>query len=272
VLATVLIPAHSNGPTLRVAAESALAQTHSDLELLIVGDGIAPGGREAARELTRLDERVSFEDNPKGERHGEEHRHRALEQARGDVVFYLSDDDLWLPWHIEELLPVLDHADFAGGTVVRVRPGGVLDPLAHDLSLPRARQLFLDGRNRLPLSGAAHTLDAYRRRTRGWHPAPTNTPTDLYFFNGFLSDPAMTAASSERPSALSFPAGKERREMTAKERVAELESWLTRTRDQSDLAQLEAEIEAAWRRVAMEAGMRAQRLKTRLERVGGSGG
>ena len=39
VRATVLIPTHSHGPLLRLAAESALAQTVADLEVFIVLDG-----------------------------------------------------------------------------------------------------------------------------------------------------------------------------------------------------------------------------------------
>ncbi len=264
--ASVLIPSHSNGPTLEVSVASALAQSHDDLEVLIVGDGIADDGREVAQRLARQDSRVRFYDNPKGPRHGEAHRHRALDQASGEFIFYLSDDDIWLPWHVEELIPRLERSDFVGATVAKVHPDQTLDPLAHDLSLERARKLSLAGKNRLALSGIAHTLAAYRRRSVGWCPAPEDIPTDLYFINGFLSDPQMSAESCARPSALWFPARKERRRMTGDERVAELRRWFSRTRDASGLAAIEREIAESWQRVAMEAGMLAQEQKLKMRR------
>jgi len=257
--ATVLIPSHSNGRTLEVSTASALAQTHADLEVIIVGDGISDEGREAAFAMVSRDARVRFRDNPKGERHGELHRHQALEEAQGEAIFYLSDDDLWLPWHLEVLIPILSRADFVGGTVTRVRRDGSLDSLAHDLSIPRARRLFLRGANRLPLSGAAHRLDSYVRRSTHWHPTPLDMATDLYFFNGFLADSAMRAASCGRASVLSFPS-RERRGMTSRERSDELRAWLSRMSDPTGVAEIEADVQASWQRIAMKEGMRAQQL------------
>lgn len=261
--ATVLVPTHDHGRTLSVAVASALAQTRQDLEVLIVGDGISAAGREAATELAASDERVSFFDNPKGERHGEEHRHRALASATGSAVLYLADDDIWLPRHVESLMPLLERADFVGGTVVRVREGGGLEPLAHDLARERARKLFLHGFNRLPLSGAAHTMAAYRGFERGWTPAPQGIATDLHFYQGFLASPECSAMSCQRPTVLSFPAAW-RPETTPADRLAELEHWWQRVRDPDGLAAVEREIASSWQGAALEAGMREQSLRRSL--------
>src|SRR5262249_18307632 len=98
--ATVLIPTHDHGPTLLRAARSALAQSVEELELFIVGHGAPDVAREVVAELMAEDRRVRFFDNPKGPRHGEILRHAALAHARGRIVCYLSDDDLWLPDHL----------------------------------------------------------------------------------------------------------------------------------------------------------------------------
>src|SRR6185437_15846190 len=95
--ATVLIPTHDHGRTLLRSVPSALAQTVSELEVFVVGDGVPDETRELMTELAAADNRVRFFDNPKGERHGEAHRHAALQEARGEIVCYLSDDDVWLP-------------------------------------------------------------------------------------------------------------------------------------------------------------------------------
>ena len=77
-LVSVVMPSHDHGPTLRPAVRSALAQTHSQLELLIVGDGMPAAAADVARELEREHERVRLFEFEKGERHGEAHRHTVL--------------------------------------------------------------------------------------------------------------------------------------------------------------------------------------------------
>ena len=69
--ATVVIPTHDHGRTLLRSVPSALAQTVSELEVFVVGDGVPDVTRELMAELVAADERVRFFDNPKGERHGE---------------------------------------------------------------------------------------------------------------------------------------------------------------------------------------------------------
>jgi glycosyltransferase involved in cell wall biosynthesis len=100
VAATVIVPTHDHGPTLRLSVGSALAQTIEDIEVLVIGDGVPDVTREIVGELSRNDERLRFFDHPKGLRHGELYRHEALAQARGEIVCYLSDDDLWFPEHV----------------------------------------------------------------------------------------------------------------------------------------------------------------------------
>ena len=108
--ATVLIPTHNHGPTLRYAAQSALAQNIRDLEVFIVGDGMTEETKRVAVEIQCSDARVRLFDHPKGPRHGEIYRDAALREARGRIVCYLSDDDLWLPLHVETMVALLANA------------------------------------------------------------------------------------------------------------------------------------------------------------------
>src|SRR5262245_54799950 len=122
-LATVLIPTHDHGPTLRYALTSALFQTVGEVEVFVIGDGISPEGRAVAEEFAVADERVRFFDFQKGERHGEASRHEALAEANGEFVFYLSDDDLWFSDHVAELSALLHEADFGHTAGVAVLTG-----------------------------------------------------------------------------------------------------------------------------------------------------
>ncbi len=92
------------------------AQSHTELELLIVGDGMPAEAAAVARELAASTSSVRLFEFDKGERHGEAHRHTVItEQARGEYVFYLSDDDLLLPDHVETMLARCSTADVVAG-------------------------------------------------------------------------------------------------------------------------------------------------------------
>jgi hypothetical protein len=220
----VIVPTHEHGETLRLSVGSVLAQTVEDLEVAVIGDGADEPTRAAAFELERSDARVRFLDLPKGERHGEAHRHALLAEADCPLVLYQSDDDLWLPRHAESLRELLAAADFAHSLPVRVDPAGSLGIWPVDLVRGEYRELLLAGENRVPLSCAGHTLAAYRRLPRGWNPAPPGLPTDLHMWQQWLSAGGMRFASSFEPSTLHFPSP-ERRGWTTERRVAELERF-----------------------------------------------
>jgi hypothetical protein len=222
--ATVLIPTHDHGPTLRYAAAAALQQTARDLEVFVIGDGVSDQGREVIAELVRSDPRVRFFDHPKHERRGEPYRHAALREARGEIVCYLTDRDLWFPDHVQRMLALLQNADFASAFSLHLRPNdeAILFPM--DLSQPIFRAAMLAGKNGVAFSCAAHTLAMYRRLPHGWRTTPAGLATDLYMFQQFLALPDCRAASGFWPTVLTFPSPP-RKEWPVEKRVEELEQW-----------------------------------------------
>jgi GalNAc5-diNAcBac-PP-undecaprenol beta-1,3-glucosyltransferase len=228
--ATVLIPTHNHGDLLVHSVRSVLAQTVQDIEVFIIGDGVTEATRRVALDLARQDERVRFFDNPKGPHRGELHRHTALSHARGEIVCYLSDDDLWLPDHIESMQRLLAEADFAHALPLYVGREGQLVIRPVDLALPFFREMHLTGANRIGTSFGSHTLDMYRRLPAGWRTTPEYMYTDVYMWQQFLTHPHCRVISGARPTVLSFP-DSVRPGWSPEQRLAELELWANKVRD-----------------------------------------
>lgn len=247
LIATVIIPTSiDRGPCLRLAVESVLRQTVSELEVFIIGDGVAEITRETALELVRADPRVRFFDHPKHPRRGEPYRHQALQEARGRIVCYLCDRDLYLPWHIEELARLLTDAEIAHAALMRIDQDQsyCLKPaFAYDLQNPADRMRFVQrpGTIPIPLSFGAHTLEAYRRLPEGWAVTPPDHYTDCWFWTKFLQQPDFRTVSGFRHSVLYFPRGSHPG-CSTDQRLTELESWSARIQSPSSLRKIEIEM------------------------------
>jgi Glycosyl transferase family 2 len=230
-VASVVIPTTGDrGSLLEHSVASVLAQTVTDLEVLVVGDGVSDGAREAIARLQAGDDRVRFFDHPKHPSRGEVYRHEVLTtEATGDLVAYLCDRDLWLPDHVEELGRVLADADF--GHTLRFtidEDDRVRAPNTLDLRHPDDRARAWYSSNVLPLSMAGHTMAMYRALPEGWRTTPPRTPTDRYMWVQFLDQPSCRVASSARPTVLAF---KRPRTWTVAQRLEVLERWSPRLRD-----------------------------------------
>lgn len=263
--ATILIPTYRHAALLPFAVRSALAQDGATIELFVVGDGVEDDTRRAL-EPYMADPRVRFFDRPKGERHGERRRHEALRDSTAPIVCYLSDDDLLLPGHVRSMARLLEQADLATDLPANVWPDGSIHYFAFDLGRPEFVQLLSEGRGGGGLTGIAHTREVYDRLPFGWRPAPPDEPTDVHMLQQFLTVPGLRGVTSDRLTSLSFPSPL-RRHMTVDERVAELERWEHRVRDERFPGELEELTFAAARRAAERLKLTSLRLEAELERV-----
>lgn len=259
VEASILIPTFDHGPTLRHSVASALDQTVREIEVLVIGDGVSDATREIVAELRSGDGRVRFFDNPKGPRNGEIHRHSALQDARGKIICYLSDDDLYTPDHVETMLQLLSHADFAHSPPLLLNADRTFRFGPIDLSDPEWRAKEVGEKSLINLTNGAHTLDMYRRLPHGWRTTPVGIYTDHYMWKQFLEISDCRALSGPLPTALGFPSS-EFFDLSNDERASLMEHWRART---SDLA---------WRdrlvlEILMEGAYEAPRLRRRLKKA-----
>ncbi len=97
-LTSVVIPAYNAELFLERTLRSALRQTHSNLEVIVVDDGSTDKTRAIA-EAVAMDDRVRIISAPNGG--VAKARNIGIAEANGEFVAFLDADDLWHPTKIE---------------------------------------------------------------------------------------------------------------------------------------------------------------------------
>ena len=106
-LVTILIPTYNRAEFLRVAVQSAVTQTHRDLEILILDDASPDDTASVAAEFAD-DPRVIYIRHPNNL--GIAGNWRAgIERARGEFFCLLHDDDTFEPTFVEKLVQPLQN-------------------------------------------------------------------------------------------------------------------------------------------------------------------
>ena len=271
---TVILPTHNHATTIGYAIRSVLEQTLPDFDLVVIGDGVDDHTRDVVNELRQVDSRIRFEDHPKHPRHGEVIRHQVLSEVSSPVVSYHGDDDLLLPEHLQEMVSLLEGRDFVHPQPIYVSEARTIDLLPIDLADPRWIIACLEPPrlSRISLTGATHTLEAYRRLPHGWRTTPPEWPTDQYMWAQFFEVPGLRAATGVRPTTLKLPQ-RSRAETTAEARGAEIAWWWERMHASDFREFWDAEAYAAMRRIAIKKEMRVRQLNREVAGAGpGVGG
>lgn len=114
-LVSVIVPAYNAATHLRETLESALAQTYSDIEVIVVDDGSTDETLEVAGAIAATDPRVRvLRQANKGPGAA---RNLGIEQARGTLIAPLDADDLWHPTKIAKQVSVMRQAGLEVGLV-----------------------------------------------------------------------------------------------------------------------------------------------------------
>lgn len=105
-LVSVVMPAYNASAFIFEAIQSALAQSHRNLELLVVDDGSSDDTVEVVLREAAGDDRIQllrngFKKGPAGA------RNTAIEQARGRYIAFLDSDDVWYPEKIRVQLELI---------------------------------------------------------------------------------------------------------------------------------------------------------------------
>lgn len=109
---SVIIPTFNRCGLLARAIDSALTQTHCELEVIVVDDGSTDGTADMLRARYGAEKRLKII-------HQENQgvcvaRNRALDAAQGQFIAFLDSDDVWRPWKLEVQLACLTRRPEAG--------------------------------------------------------------------------------------------------------------------------------------------------------------
>lgn len=104
ILVSVIIPVHNRPEELKRSVRSALAQTHSNLEVLVMDDASTVDLRKELEVVQ--DARVRFFRQEK-KSNANVLRNQGIREAKGEVIALLDSDDEFLPQHIEHKLELL---------------------------------------------------------------------------------------------------------------------------------------------------------------------
>lgn len=113
---SILVPCFNAERWIAQAVQSALDQSHHDVEIIVVDDGSTDGSLDVIRSFGN---RIRWESGPNNG--GNRTRNRLLELATGEWIQYLDADDYLLPEKIErqlEELQAADHVDVAYSPVI----------------------------------------------------------------------------------------------------------------------------------------------------------
>ncbi len=237
---SIIIPTFDHQETLNYSIHSVLQQTFQDFEILVVGDGAPEKTRDIMTEWCRRDGRIRYFDHPKGDAHGEIYRHEAILASRGEYIYYLCDDDLWLPNHLSVLYPYLLRFDFVSSCFVLVDPDGKVNVLEGQISDPAVRQRMITEKwNLFGPTSVAHSKRAYLRLPKGWHPRPDGIWSDLYMWRQWMTTPGMSFFSIPAITTAHFPSPMRTR-MTLDERIHELREYSGRLGDMKFKEEMES--------------------------------
>ena len=153
---TVLLPTHDRADVVGFAVRSVLAQTHIDFELLVVGDGCTDDTSSVISSFG--DPRIRWFDLPKAPYSGYANRNLVLRQASGELIAYMSHDDLWLIDHLERMSELFegDAVEWAYSRPLWIADDGTAVPFAVDLRRADHFARFMSTGNSIPSTCIVH--------------------------------------------------------------------------------------------------------------------
>ncbi len=170
---SVVIAAYNSSRRLKCAVTSVLQQSYTDLEVIVVGDCWTDDSGDVLQSMDNP--RIRWENLDLNWGEQSVASNRGIDLARGEYIFFLNQDDLWIVDHVSETLLMLEgqQLDLVWSPFL-VIPAGV-QPGRQQSALPRIRGTSpshpsFDSRTFIPASCIAWRSSSLRQ-INGWRTA-----------------------------------------------------------------------------------------------------
>jgi glycosyltransferase involved in cell wall biosynthesis len=122
---TVVTATYNSRDTLQYTVRSVLNQSFINFEYWIIGDYCTDGTEEMVQ--ATKDPRVNWFNRSENSGSQPAPNNEGIRRARGKYIAYIGHDDLWLPWHLEDLLNYLkkNDLDYGYSLTVDITSSGV---------------------------------------------------------------------------------------------------------------------------------------------------
>jgi glycosyltransferase involved in cell wall biosynthesis len=107
---SIVLATYQHAAYVAEAVESALAQTYTDREVIVVDDGSTD---ETAEVLSGFGDRIIVQAHPRN-RGLAAARNTGIRASRGKYVAFLDADDVWLPHKLDSQIPIFEQNEAVG--------------------------------------------------------------------------------------------------------------------------------------------------------------
>lgn len=114
-LVSVIIPAYNAEKFIQHTLESVLAQTYTEIEVIVVDDGSRDRTAEIVEFFAQQDSRIQLFKQPNAGVAAA--RNFAIEQSKGKYIAPIDADDIWYPQKLEKQVRCIEAADESVGLV-----------------------------------------------------------------------------------------------------------------------------------------------------------
>lgn len=98
---SIIVATYNSARTLFFTLQSIQKQTMEDFEVLVIGDACTDESQAVVSSLQ--DQRFLWSNLPKRTGVQSGPNNEGIQRAKGQYIAYLGHDDLWFPWHLEQL-------------------------------------------------------------------------------------------------------------------------------------------------------------------------
>ncbi len=137
-LVSVVIPTYNRAELVERAVRSALSQTYSDLEVIVVDDASTDDTGDRLKTLQDNDQRVRYirHDLNRG---AQAARNTGIRVSNGEYIAFLDSDDEWLPQKINLQMALFFHREVTPGVIYCGLQKVTVDGKMGDQLLPQFR-------------------------------------------------------------------------------------------------------------------------------------